>query len=472
MNKKKELAKNTAILTFGKICTQSISFLLLPLYTAILDTTDYGTFDLLITYATLFLPLVNWQLDQGIFRFLLDARNDKEKQSGLFSTVFCVNTLQVLIFTTILGLFTAITKFRHGYFLIVYVVLHVYTALLLQFVRGLGRNTVYAIASFISAVMIVIFNVIALVVLKWQLSGLLASTIVSQTFTILYLMYAIKPWEYFNLQKVQRELGSQVVKYSLPLIPNNLAWWVVNVSDRMIVSHILGVAVNGIYTVANKFSNVFINFYNIVNLSWTESVSVHFNDEDRDEFLSETITILYRLFSCACFGIVALMPYIFPIMVNEKYNIAYNHVLILMYAMLLRVIVGLYSSVYIAQKNSKKIAYTSMAAALLNISIHLFLIGKIGLYAASLSTVAAFGIMAVIRYIDINKTIKMRISHFTFVSSVAVGIVLAIFYYINSKIGNAVMLLIVVCYSVAMNVGLLKNGAGLLKKLKSGKLDK
>jgi hypothetical protein len=113
-----------------------------------------------------------------------------------------------------------------------------------------------------------------------------------------------------------------------------------------------------------------------------------------------------------------------------------------------------------------------MAAALLNISIHLFLIGKIGLYAASLSTVAAFGIMAVIRYIDINKTIKMRISHFTFVSSVAVGIVLAIFYYINSKIGNAVMLLIVVCYSVAMNVGLLKNGAGLLKKLKSGKLDK
>ena len=61
------MAKNTVVLTFGKICTQGISFLMLPLYTSILDTTEYGTFDLLVTYATLLLPLVNWQLDQGIF---------------------------------------------------------------------------------------------------------------------------------------------------------------------------------------------------------------------------------------------------------------------------------------------------------------------------------------------------------------------------------------------------------------------
>ena len=66
MSRKTELAKNTAILTVGKLCTQCISFFLLPLYTAILSTEEYGTFDLLVTYSALLLPLVNWQLDLAV----------------------------------------------------------------------------------------------------------------------------------------------------------------------------------------------------------------------------------------------------------------------------------------------------------------------------------------------------------------------------------------------------------------------
>lgn len=103
-----------------------------------------------------------------------------------------------------------------------------------------------------------------------------------------------------------------------------------NVSDRTIIAHFLGTAANGIYSVANKFPNVFIQFYNILNLSWTETVSLHYGDE----FLTETMTSLFKLFAAVCFGIVACMPFVFPILINTKYNVAYNQILILMYAML------------------------------------------------------------------------------------------------------------------------------------------
>lgn len=73
-------------------------------------------------------------------------------------------------------------------------------------------------------------------------------------------------------------------------------------------------------------------------------------------------------------------------MVNLKYSAAYNQILILMYAMLFRVLVGLYSCVYVAQKNAKKIAYTSISAAIINIAVDLILINKIQVFAASLST--------------------------------------------------------------------------------------
>ena len=47
MNRKKELLKNTMIITIGKVCTQLITFFLLPLYTNFLTTLEYGKIDLI-----------------------------------------------------------------------------------------------------------------------------------------------------------------------------------------------------------------------------------------------------------------------------------------------------------------------------------------------------------------------------------------------------------------------------------------
>ena len=79
MNKNKELVKNTAIISIGKICTQFLSFLLLPLYTSLLTTKDYGTVDLITTYQQLLGYIVFFQIEQAVFRFLIDVRNDKDK---------------------------------------------------------------------------------------------------------------------------------------------------------------------------------------------------------------------------------------------------------------------------------------------------------------------------------------------------------------------------------------------------------
>lgn len=463
MSRQKDLAKNTAILTVGKVCTQCISFFLLPLYTAILSAEDYGTFDLFVTYATLLLPLINWQLDQGLFRFMLDYRGNKDEQKKLFSTLLLSSTAQNIIYVILFICIEPFLKIENAYFLLLYVVLQVYNALFLQFVRGLGYSIKYTIASFISASATTVLNVIALVFLRMGLQGLFVSTLTAQLLTLIYLVVSSRSWEYFSLKNARIGTFKKVGTYSIPLIPNNLAWWVVNASDRTIISHVLGTAANGIYSVANKFPNVFINFYNILNLSWTETVSLHYNDEDRDEFLTDTMTSLVKLFVAACLGIVACMPFVFPIMVNAKYNAAYKQILILMYAMLFRVLVGLYSCVYVAQKNAKKIAYTSISAAIINITVDLILINKIQVFAASLSTLVAFLSMFIIRYIDVNKTVHMRIKKPIAVGSVLLSVMLIGTYYCNNKVVQFVALCITAIYAVVTNMDLLKSGVNLVK---------
>ena len=463
MSRQKDLAKNTAILTVGKVCTQCISFFLLPLYTAILSAEDYGTFDLFVTYATLLLPLINWQLDQGLFRFMLDYRGNKDEQKKLFSTLLLSSTAQNIIYVILFICIEPFLKIDNAYFLLLYVVLQVYNALFLQFVRGLGYSIKYTIASFISASATTVLNVIALVFLRMGLQGLFVSTLTAQLLTLIYLVVSSRSWEYISLKNARIGTFKKVGTYSIPLIPNNLAWWVVNASDRTIISHVLGTAANGIYSVANKFPNVFINFYNILNLSWTETVSLHYNDEDRDEFLTDTMTSLVKLFVAACLGIVACMPFVFPIMVNAKYNAAYNQILILMYAMLFRVLVGLYSCVYVAQKNAKKIAYTSISAAIINITVDLILINKIQVFAASLSTLVAFLSMFIVRYIDVNKTVHMRIKKPIAVGSVLLSVMLIGTYYCNNKVVQFVALCITAIYAVVTNMDLLKSGVNLVK---------
>lgn len=472
MGRRAELAKNTAILTVGKICTQCISFFLLPLYTAILSTEEYGTFDLLVTYSTLLLPLVNWQLDQGLFRFMLDLRGNKKKEKSLFSTLLCSSIIQSFIYCIIFVLLMPYLKIKNAYFLLSYVILQVFTALFLQFVRGLGESVKYTIASFISATATTVLNVIVLAILKMGLQGLFISTLIAQIATLIYLILASKCWQYISIKEVRISIFKKVGTYSIPLIPNDLAWWVINASDRMVISQFLSTAANGIYSVANKFPNVFISFYNILNLSWTETVSLHYNDKDRDEFLTETMTSLFKLFAAACFGIVACMPFIFPIMVNKKYAYAYDQILILMYAMLFRVLVGLYSCIYVAQKNAKKIAYTSISAAIINLVVDVILINKIRIFAASVSTLIAFVIMFLVRYIDVNKTIHMKIKKTIIIGSIAIGTMLIVTYYCNNKVIQFISLCITAIYAIATNIDMLKLGIELVKKKLYNKNDR
>ena len=373
-------------------------------------------------------------------------------KGGIFSLVFFI--ILIILFKL---------HIENAYFLLLYVILQVFTALFLQFVRGLGESVKYTVASFISATTTTILNVIALVILKMGLQGLFVSTLSAQIVTLIYLIFASKCWEYISPKNIHLSIFKSVGTYSIPLIPNNLAWWVVNASDRTIIAHFLTTAANGIYSVANKFPNVFISFYNILNLSWTETVSLHYGDEDRDEFLTETMTSLFKLFAAACFGIVACMPFVFPIMVNLKYSAAYNQILILMYAMLFRVLVGLYSCVYVAQKNAKKIAYTSISAAIINIAVDLILINKIQVFAASLSTLIAFLSMFIVRYIDVNKTVHMKIRKPIIIGSVLIGGMLIGTYYCENRMIQFAALCITAVYAVLTNVDMLKSGVNLVK---------
>ena len=386
---------------------------------------------------------------------MLDARNDGNKQKVMVSTITNFNHLQTIVF---LALFAALQLFfssRYKIFLALEVVLNIYNATFMQVARGRGRNDIYSLASFLSASLSVGFNVLFIAICKMGALGMFYGLIVAKLITIIYLLFALRYWTLYKIDLFDKKQFRSILRYSFPLIPNQLAWWVVGASDRIVVSNILGVALNGIYSVANKFSSMYITFYNIFNLAWTESCAVHIDDEDADKYLSDVITTMFSLFSAVCIGIAACMPFAFPLLINESYQDAYPQIPILLAAVLCQSVIGLVSVVYTAKKLSAVLAKTSFWIAAINLGTNLALIRFIGLYAASVSTLIAYGVMMIYRCVDVQKYVRITIPVSKILKSAIMIAVVGVAYYSPWRILHAFVLALTIIYAVTENRELL-----------------
>ncbi len=451
MSREKNLVKNTIIITIGKICTQLITFFLLPVYTAILSTEEYGVVDLLNTLISLCLPIVTFQIEQALFRHLIDSRDNDEEIRKTISTTFITLVIQSVIYLVIFCIAAPFIHNNYKYFLATNVIASIFSSIMLQISRGLGDNKKYAVGSFLTAFITVILNIVFIVWLRWGAYGMLSASLIGNIVCSSYILITKKIYKYINIKEYSKQLLKKLWKYSMPLIPNAISWWIFNSSDRIIVSSVLGIAQNGILSASYKFSNVYITIYNIFNMTWTESASLHINDKDNSEFFSKIMNVALKLFAAICFGIIAFMPFIFPIMINEKFGEAYNQIPILMLSSLFNVVVGLLSVIYIAKKDTKAVAKTSIMAAIINLVVNLALIEFIGLYAASISTLAAYFIMAIYRLYDVKKYIKIKLDKvFIFASSIMI-VILLISYYINNLYLNIITIIITIVFSWLTN---------------------
>lgn len=451
MSREKSLVKNTIIITIGKVSTQLITFLLLPIYTALLSTEEFGIVDLLNTIVSLCLPIVTFQIEQALFRTLIDNRENELKIKNTITTTIITVIIQSIIYLLIFCIVAPFINNNYKYFLATNVIACIFSSIMLQISRGLGDNKKYAIGSFLTALVTVLLNVLFIVFFKWGAYGMLAASLIGNIVCSIYICINKKIYQYIDINLYSKKLLKKLWKYSFPLIPNSISWWIFNSSDRIIVSSVLGIAQNGILSAAYKFSSVYITLYGIFNMTWTESASLHINDKDNGEFFSKIINTTLKLFTAICFGIIACMPFIFPIMINEKFGSAYNQIPILMLSSLFNVVVGLLSVIYIAKKDTKAVAKTSIFAAIINLIVNLGLIKFIGLYAASISTLAAYFIMSIYRLHDVKKYITIKLDKKFILSSAIMIVILFVSYYINNLYLNIAIVLITVLYAWLVN---------------------
>lgn len=458
MSKQKELAKNTLIIMIGKISTQFLSFFLLPLYTWTLSQRELGSYDLITTYIMLLVPVFTLQLENGVFRFLIDCRKDQQQKESVVSNTMGLLCFEMVVTSILYCLISLVVKIPYSEYVLGNIIAYALSGVALQISRGLGNNKQYSIGSFLCGLITFSLSCFFLVGIKIGVEGLFLASIIANIFLFIYLFFALKLYRFISVKFYDRKLIKKILKYSIPLIISGLAWWIVSASDKTMISIFLGNSANGIYTVATKFAVIYTSLYSIYHLSWTESAAVNIHEKDAEEYFNSVTLTSLKLFVTLFLGMLASIAIIFPWIIHSNYFSAYQYIPILLLGSFMNGASSYLGALFLAQKNSVGVANTTFYAALLNLLIDLLLIHFIGLYAAALSTFIAFTVLTMVRYWKIRKTIALDIPKRSLLQMGSVIIISIAVFYWNQLWLNLIWIFFVIGYAWYLNKELIANG--------------
>lgn len=404
------LLKNIGLLTLSNFGSKILVFLMVPLYTSVLSTSDYGTYDLFNTTISLLIPIISINISEGVLRFALDEKNDSSIVYSIGWNIIIKGFLVVvlgIIFNNIFNIFPLL-KENSITFLLLYLSTIVYQ-FLSSFIRGIDKVSILSIAAILNTISILGFNILFLIIIPLGLVGYFWSNILGLVLPSLYLIYKISQYniKYTSLQN--KKLQQRLVSYSIPLILNSLGWWINNAIDRYVVIAFCGVAVNGIYSVGYKIPSILNIFANIFNQAWILSSVKSYRDEDSEYFFSQVynkynmIMVLISGLLISCSKILAKFLYM-----NEFYD-AWKFVPFLLIANVFGAISGFAGGIFSAVKDSKIYSQSTLVGAIVNIIFTFVFVYYYEAIGAAIATMISYFVVWIIRVHTMRKYIKLKI---------------------------------------------------------------
>ncbi len=406
MNRYKKLFSTTFILGIGTFSSKILTFLLVPLYTHVLSTGEYGIVDLLVQTANLLIPLVSLGINEGILRFGVDGDTDHR-------TVFTTGFVTILIgFAGFCALYPAVQflPIAEGYthWIYVFVLCSMLHYLCARFTKAIGHVRLFAVSGVLGTALTLSLDILFLVVLRLGILGYILAIVLSDVCTIIFLTVSAKLYRFLRFRYLEKATWRAMLKYSIPLIPTTVLWWITDVSDRYLVKNIVGADANGLYAVSYKIPTIMILLCGIFMDAWQLSVLSEKSDEERRDFFSKVFSMYQSVMFLAAGGLIVFAKVITKILVADDFYASWEYIPTLIIATVFSCLVTFLGSIYVVTKRSKSTLWTTMVGAIGNIIGNILLIPVWGVHGAAISTAVSYGLVFLIRALHTRRLIPMQ----------------------------------------------------------------
>ena len=407
-HKYKTLLSNTFLISLGTFGSKLLTFVMVRFNTGVLTPADYGTADLIMQTANLLLPLVSLGITNGVFRFALDR---KEQRRSIFTIGFYTILVGSLILLAALPLLSNSESLREYTLLIgVYTLASCLHSLCAQYIRAEGKTALFAVQGIINTALVIGFNITFLLVFRMGVFGYVMSVVAADGICTLFLVLREKLWKLW-LPKPEGQLWNAMLRYSIPLIPATIFWWITSVSDRYMVAYFLGTDANGLYAVACKIPTVLTLLSTIFMEAWQFS-AIQEATGDREvhiRFYTQVWSAFLAVMVMAGSVIIVLCRLEIRMLSTQQYYEAWKYIPTLSMAMVFSAFSSFMGSVYVVTEKSRLSLWTALWSALANIFLNFLLIPRIGIQGAAIATLASYVLCFAIRAVTSRRLIPFTL---------------------------------------------------------------
>lgn len=450
--KYKYLIKNTGILTISSFSSKILVFLLVPLYTSILTTVEYGSYDLSVTTIQLLFPIFTVNIYDAVMRFYMDGNYDKKEVSAVGLKYFIISIVLFGFFIFInyqIGVFGVLNSIKEYSILVfAYYVTNLANQYLTQMAKGLERVKDIAIAGVVNTFVTLLLNIILLLVVRMGLRGFFISYIAGQACSALIIIVKTQYWKYLSLRG-NKQYETEMLAYSVPLILGTIGWWCNNASDRYIVTYMCGIAANGIYSVAYKIPSILVTFQQVFLQAWQISAVKEYDDENSAYFYGKTFVTINIAMCLLCCVMIFFTKPIASLLYAKDFYTAWQYVPFLLVSGVFNAASGIIGPILNANKDSKSLGLSSLVGAVVNIILNFALISVIGVQGAAIATAISSYFIYIVRKITVGQRIivsdywKVHLSWALIVAQAVVSI------YLGNTIAELVLIGILVIANVS-----------------------
>ncbi len=468
-DKLKQLTKDTAIYGISTIIGRFLGFLLIPLYTNVFSTKDFGVYSNLYIFSAVFNVVLVYGMDAAYLKFaaVRTIGDEKDNFSTPFFSVFgaslVISSLIIVFKAPIYGMLDIPPEF---YYLIYFVgpVLFFDSVSVIPFIKLRLEHKAKKFASFkmINILVNVSLNLYLILKLKWGIEAIFVSNLAASFASFLLLFPSIVKSLKF---KIHTELLHRLLKFGLPYFPAGLAAMLIQGIDRPILTHLTDLDTSGLYSANYKLGIFMSLFVSMFQYAWQPFFLQNAREKNAKEIYSKVLTY----FSITA-GIIFVVLTLFisdiarlsiqgHSLLGKEYLSGLNIVPIILFAYIFN---GLYlilmAGIYIEEKSIYVPIMTGFGAAV-NIGFCFFLIPIWGIIGAALATLASYLIMAVGYFAITQRFYKVDYEYAKLGKLlISIAIVISIYYaqlFTNSLslINKFLMLLLYLILLAIFNIG-------------------
>ena len=415
----KYFAGNLALFTISNFVSKILVFLLVPFYTNVLSTADYGIADVMQTTLLLLVPALTINMGEAALRYGIDR---SDKRHDIFKIGLKYVSLAGIFVTLICGIGCFFVKLSVRWYLFLFIFLFItncFYEFLILFFQGCEQTKIVVCGSVFSTVILIAGNILFLLVVKTGLNGYLLSQMLAFLSAAMLMIVlgrktvpeAVSLGSGKNRDEVKddKDFEKELVGYGIPMIAYSTGSWINNAADRYLVSLIKGVAVNGVYGIAYKIPAILTVFQRIFAQSWQMSATKSYGKDNSREFFS-TMYKGYNTFMVAgCSFLILIVRPIAYFMFRKDFYTAWIYVPPLLISVVFGAMTGFLGSICLAYKDSKAMGWATGIGAALNIVLNLILIPAFSAMGAAVATAVSYFTMYFLAYLKVSKYVKLDI---------------------------------------------------------------